>query len=449
MIILKFSSKNVRIFVVIVFAFCAFFDDFPCLILGQGAISRVIVVDSSGHGHFRSLQHAINSVPLGNKKWIEIQIRPGVYYEKVTIPLNKQYISLVGKDRQRTVIEWWAGGGRDTLAYSTFSVFADNFVARNITFKNSYHAALISQAPAVVLYGDKAAFYECGFVGIQDTLTDLIGRHYFGSCYIEGYVDFIWGYGQSVYQGCTINVTSGPYDDRIYGAGYITAQGRQSKADTNGFVFKYCTVVGTSYGYLGRPYQTYSRVVFYKSYLSDIVVPQGWNPGFTYGDTITREEVECRGPGADTSKRVKWGRSLKSEELDHLVNINTFINQEHWIEYQPSPTRTRPRSRTRSRPRSKPRPKFRPRSYFDNFYGPRTYGQNVFRPRSYYDHLYNSEIYDQNFFRPRTYDQNLLRPRAYDENFYRPRKYDQNFLRTMKNFYQHRTLPSLDPSDYD
>jgi len=55
--------------------------------------------------------------------------------EKVTIPLSKQYISLVGEDRHRTVIEWWAGGGRDTLAYSTFSVYADNFVARNITFK--------------------------------------------------------------------------------------------------------------------------------------------------------------------------------------------------------------------------------------------------------------------------------------------------------------------------
>jgi len=47
--------------------------------LAQGTISRVIVVDRSGHGHFRSLQHAINSVPSENKKWVEIQIRPDVY----------------------------------------------------------------------------------------------------------------------------------------------------------------------------------------------------------------------------------------------------------------------------------------------------------------------------------------------------------------------------------
>jgi len=57
----------------------------------------------------------------------------------------------------------------------------------------------------VVVYGDKTAFYECGFVGVQDTLTDLVGRHYFESCYIEGYVDFIWGYGQSIYQVCAFS----------------------------------------------------------------------------------------------------------------------------------------------------------------------------------------------------------------------------------------------------
>ena len=58
----------------------------------------------------------------------------------------------------------------------------------------------ITWAPAALLYADKASFYECGFVGIQDTLTDLVGRHFFDGCYIEGAIDFIWGYGQSLYQ---------------------------------------------------------------------------------------------------------------------------------------------------------------------------------------------------------------------------------------------------------
>lgn len=55
-------------------------------------------------------------------------------------------------------------------------------------------------SPAIAIEADKAAFYGCGFVGVQDTLTDWIGRHFFKSCYIQGSVDFIWGQGQSVYQ---------------------------------------------------------------------------------------------------------------------------------------------------------------------------------------------------------------------------------------------------------
>ena len=58
----------------------------------------------------------------------------------------------------------------------------------------------ITWAPAALLDAEKASFYECGFVGIQDTLTDLTGRHFFDGCYVEGAIDFIWGYGQSLYQ---------------------------------------------------------------------------------------------------------------------------------------------------------------------------------------------------------------------------------------------------------
>uniref|UniRef100_A0A803KMX6 pectinesterase n=1 Tax=Chenopodium quinoa TaxID=63459 RepID=A0A803KMX6_CHEQI len=307
----------------------------------EGSIYHVIVVDQSGHGHFRKLQHAIDSVPRDNHKWIKIQVRAGIYSEKVEIPIDKPYISLVGDGRHNTVIQWSDGGGSATPDYATFSVSADNFVARRITFKNIFYPPTISQAPAVSLYGDKVAFYDCGFIGVQDTLTDLLGRHLFEGCYIEGYIDFIWGYGQSVYHGCTINVTSGPYNDRIYGAGYITAQGRENIEDSNGFVFKYCTVVGTAFAYLGRPYQRYSRVVFYKSYLSDIIVPSGWNPGFVagHGGSVAHAEVDCVGPGSDTSQRVKWGRNLKPNELNLLLNTNTFINQDNWVENQPLPTR--------------------------------------------------------------------------------------------------------------
>lgn len=55
-------------------------------------------------------------------------------------------------------------------------------------------------APAAYLGGDKIAFYNCGFYGVQDTLCDAQGRHFFSKCLIVGAVDFIFGAGQSVYE---------------------------------------------------------------------------------------------------------------------------------------------------------------------------------------------------------------------------------------------------------
>jgi len=53
---------------------------------------------------------------------------------------------------------------------------------------------------AAFIGGDKSAFYSVGFAGIQDTLWDSDGRHYFHRCTIQGAVDFILGSGQSIYQ---------------------------------------------------------------------------------------------------------------------------------------------------------------------------------------------------------------------------------------------------------
>lgn len=59
--------------------------------------------------------------------------------------------------------------------------------------------------------------------------------------------------------------------------GYITAQGRENPNDKSGFVFKNCNVTGNANMYLGRAWRSYSRVIFYDSFLSDIVVPLGWD----------------------------------------------------------------------------------------------------------------------------------------------------------------------------
>ncbi|KAK1279047.1 putative pectinesterase 29 [Acorus gramineus] len=71
--------------------------------------------------------------------------------------------------------------GTDTFDSATFTVLADNFVAMNIGFKNTYNLGgtpqLLDRALAALIGGDKSAFYRCGFESLQDTLCDYHGRH--------------------------------------------------------------------------------------------------------------------------------------------------------------------------------------------------------------------------------------------------------------------------------
>ncbi|URD77268.1 pectinesterase [Musa troglodytarum] len=182
------------------------------------SIAKTIVVNRSGTGDFRSVQEAINSVPDYNNQWIKIHLASGVYrFDR--------------EGAQKTSIEWgdYASDsrGHDTASCGTFTSYASNIVVAGITFKvkftrrpacmreveaymirslvqNTYDGySHTKQAVAALIAGDKSSLYSCGFVGYQDTLADLFGRHYFKGCYIQGVTDFIFGLGQSIYEVST------------------------------------------------------------------------------------------------------------------------------------------------------------------------------------------------------------------------------------------------------
>ncbi|XP_017221815.1 probable pectinesterase 29 [Daucus carota subsp. sativus] len=298
--------------------------------------SQTIFVDQSGRGNFKNIQAAIDSVSSNNQNWVRIYVEPGVYREQITVPREKQFIYLAGKGKWKTSVVWGACQELDTSA--TFSVFADNFVARDISFVNSCNYPWnpsMSRTPAVAgrVQGDKNSFYNCGFVGLQDTLWDSLGRHYFSRCSIVGAVDFIFGAAQSMYEGCTLlfNGTA------LAGPGYITAQARGSADDPSGFVFKNCVVDGTGWTYLGRAWRPYARVIFSSSTFSNIIVPTGWDSWYTRHDQLnqlTFVEDLCHGPGSDNRNRIKWENQLNQEQLQQLTSIS-FIDNEGWIGRQP------------------------------------------------------------------------------------------------------------------
>lgn len=69
------------------------------------------------------------------------------------------------------------------------------------------------------------------------------------------------------------------------GDGAITAQHRNSPSEDTGFTFLGCKITGVGTAILGRPWGPYSRVVFALTYMSSVIVPQGWDD---WGDQSKR-----------------------------------------------------------------------------------------------------------------------------------------------------------------
>ncbi|KAJ8566062.1 hypothetical protein K7X08_030539 [Anisodus acutangulus] len=294
-----------------------------------------VYVDPSGHGNFSTIQSAIDSVPQDNKNWICIYIKAGAYREQVRIPREKPYIYLKGEGKRKTNVTW--DGHVSIATDATLTSEADYTVVKSITFINSYNIPpkgnVVMQAVAAMISGDKSTFYRCGFIGVQDTLWDVQGRHYFKLCTIVGAVDFIFGDGQSIYERCSISVNAGIINGLI---GFITAQGRTKPNDPSGFVFKDCGVFGTGLTFLGRPWREYARVLFYNCLMSDVVVQQGWAAWNFIGreSQLTFSEEDNKGIGSNTTERVSWKAKLSQQELQQLTSIS-FIDNEGWIMKQP------------------------------------------------------------------------------------------------------------------
>lgn len=128
----------------------------------------------------------------------------------------QDYITFLGESAESTVLTYnrkacdkKADGSEYTiLDCPTVIVDASNFIAKGITFENSSPKPddfdYNSQAPAIRVSGDNCAFYDCAFLGWQDTLYADQGKHYYKDSRIEGNVDFILGYASAVFDNCTI-----------------------------------------------------------------------------------------------------------------------------------------------------------------------------------------------------------------------------------------------------
>jgi len=294
-----------------------------------------VTVAKNGTGQYATVQAAFRAVPANYTGLWTIFVKKGTYYEKDTLAAGKVNVMLVGEDRDSTIITYddygdrYGSGIPGTNGSFTISIDANDFVAKNITFQNTFSprpGVSGSQAVALRGNGDRQEFINCRILGYQDTYYTWggsgAGRVYHKKCIIEGTVDFIFGRNIVVFDSCTIRV--------IRNGGTITAASTDATSQF-GYVFRNCTIVADNVGfdgvaissfYLGRPWQASPRTVFLNCVEPATLHPAGWLAWNV--DPALYAEYNCSGAGAATNGRVPWSAQLTTTEASRYSLTNIF-----------------------------------------------------------------------------------------------------------------------------
>lgn len=289
-----------------------------------------LVVAKDGSGDFFTVQDAINAVPDYRKNSrTTILVKEGTYKEKVIIPSCKNAISLIGKGNVKISFDDYAskpnifGEEKGTSGSSSCYIYAPDFYAENITFENS--SGPVGQAVACFVSADRAYFKKCRFLGFQDTLyTYGKGcRQYYDECYIEGTVDFIFGWSVAVFNRCHIHSV---------GNGYLTAPSTD-KGQKYGYAFYDCDITandGVEKVYLSRPWRPYAKAVFIRCNMGRHILPEGWNNWRKVENekTVFYAEYQSKGEGAAPKKRAAYSKQLKS--LDGYSMEEVLSGSDGW-----------------------------------------------------------------------------------------------------------------------
>ena len=290
--------------------------------------NSIITVAQDGSGQYKTVQQAFDAVPTGNKEKITIKIKRGTYKERLILDTRKDFVNLIGEDKNNTILTYDNHAGMklangdtiNTWTSASFFIYANDFHAENITFQNNA-GFTAGQAVAVFANGDRLTFNNCNFIGNQDVLfcSGAGSRQYYKDCYIEGTTDFIFGPSTSVFKGCHIHSKKNSH---------VTAASTPREVKY-GFVFFECKLTGDTSLHkvsLGRPWTPYSSVAYIRCDIGKHILSDGWNNWRNPANEQTARFAEYKniGEGADTSKRVKWIALLNDDDVALYTIRNIF-----------------------------------------------------------------------------------------------------------------------------
>ncbi|KAJ7848645.1 carbohydrate esterase family 8 protein [Mycena olivaceomarginata] len=283
--------------------------------------SGAVVVRGSGAqaGEFSTFTAAINSLPADTSARTIFVYPAGTYTEQVRITragnltifgyTNDVMDHAVNQVRLTFGLSQGTAGAGELSA--TLRIDKAFFKLYNVDFNN--RSAAGAQALAVAGYGSNLGFYAVGFYGYQDTLRAEKGVQFYGLCYIEGAVDFIFGQsGHAFFHRNTIASVD---------SGAITADGPDT-ADLSLYVINLSTLTTSTAAtanltgkvFLGRPWSAAAQVVYISTNMGAHINPAGWEPWSTAEPNtsgVLFAEFGSTGPGA-AGTRASFSKKLTS-----------------------------------------------------------------------------------------------------------------------------------------
>jgi pectinesterase len=326
------SNKVIGLLLLFNILFCT------SLMAQQTTYPTHFTVAQDGSGDFKTIQAAVNAVRDLSQQQVTIYIKNGVYHEKLVIPSWKTKITLIGEDKELTIItnNDYSGkanpGGTDEFGkdkfttYTTYTVLVqgNDFHAENLTIENT--AGRVGQAVALHVEGDRAIIKNCRLLGNQDTLYAATenSRQYYADCFIQGTTDFIFGEATAVFDHCIIKSLTNSY----------IAAASTTPRQQFGYVFLDCKLIadtGVQKVHLGRPWRPNARVVYIRTEMGAHIVPIGWDNWRNPDNEKTAffAEYKSTGPGANPAGRAAWSHQLTDAEAKYytIKNIPLIKNE--------------------------------------------------------------------------------------------------------------------------
>ena len=212
---------------------------------------------------------------LAGDKGVTVVGSDNVTYPKPTTSINTPNISIIGEDRDSTILYNEAFAAIEGLGKCQLLAFGSsmtNTYMQDITLKNGMPYEK-GRAAALEDEGDKNIFKNVTLFGGQDTyLSDNEnGRFYFEGGTLQGYTDFLCGKGDVFYNDVDLII-------RRSGS-VITAPSRPKKY---GYVFVDCTIKAEKDEYdtgyaLGRPWGSGTpRAIFINTTMIALPSAAGW-----------------------------------------------------------------------------------------------------------------------------------------------------------------------------